>query len=120
MNSIQIGSAASAPCSWLPSDFLLVEPDPDADGDVRIEADEPGVGVVVDRAGLAGERPLRWPCSPPAMRRAAHQHAAQQVRHHERGVGADDVARLGAVLLEQVAVAILHVDSTANGFIRTP
>ena len=34
--------------------------------------------------------------------------AAQQVRHHERRVGADHVARLGAVLLEQVAVAILH------------
>jgi hypothetical protein len=36
------------------------------------------------------------------------QHPAQQVRHHERRVGADDVARLRPVLLEQVAVTILH------------
>ena len=58
MNSIQIGSAASAPCLVGAERLLLVVADPDADGDVRIEADEPRVGVVVDRAGLAGERPL--------------------------------------------------------------
>ena len=66
MNSIQIGSAANAPCSAVPSDFLLVEADPDADRDVRIEADEPGVGVVVHRPGLAGQRPLGGAGSLPA------------------------------------------------------
>jgi hypothetical protein len=58
MNSIQIGSAATAPVSVRPSVFFSSRPVHDADGDIRIEADEPGVGVFVDRAGLAAERPV--------------------------------------------------------------
>ena len=72
-----------------------------------IEADEPGVAVVVGRAGLAADRPVE--------RRglrgsAALDDAAQQVGHHERRVGADRVLRLGAVLLEDVAFAVGHLE----------
>ena len=58
MMSIQIGSATSAPVAPGPSVLLLVVADPDADRDVGIEADEPRVGVVVGRAGLAADRPV--------------------------------------------------------------
>jgi hypothetical protein len=59
MKSIQIGRAALAPCSS-PAERLplVVEPDPDTNRDVGVEADEPCVGVVVDGAGLASQRPV--------------------------------------------------------------
>ena len=95
---------------------LLIEADPDADRDVRIEADEPGIGVVVGRAGLAADRPVQ-------RRRlgsgAALHHAAEQIGDDVGGVGADGVLRLGPILLEHVASPVgdlehrvrLHVDA---------
>ena len=96
--------------------LLLVVADPDADRDVRIEADEPRVGVVVHGAGLAGERPVE---RVRGRARAALHDAAQQVGHHEGGVGADRIARLRAAFLEQRALAVgdrrrqerLHADA---------
>ena len=75
--------------------LALVVAHPDADGDVGIEADEPRVAVVVGRPGLAAERPAQL-----ARRRAgaALHDAAQEVRHHERRVGADGILRLGPAL----------------------
>ena len=104
MKSIQIGSAATAPVSFVADRLLLVEAGPDADGDVGIEADEPGVGVVVDRAGLSGERPVeaRRPlravprCTTPRSRFVI----TNAVSARMTSIGSD------AVLLEQVAVAI--------------
>ena len=58
MKSIQIGSAAVRAGLAVAERLLLVVAHPHADGDVGVEADEPGVGVVVHRAGLAGERPV--------------------------------------------------------------
>lgn len=55
INAIQVGSAASAPVILLPIGLLHVAPDPDGAGDARVGADEPCVGVLVGRAGLAGE-----------------------------------------------------------------
>ena len=107
MNSIQIGRAASAPCSRLPSDFFSSNPIQTPTVMSGIEADEPRVGVVVHGAGLAGERPLCGEAGG-SLRRSADQNAPQQVRHHVRGVRPDDVHGLGAVLLEQVPAAVEH------------
>ena len=86
-----------------PDRLLLVVADPHPDRDVGIEPDEPRVGVVVGRAGLAADRPVERR----GLRRgAALDDAAQQVGHHEGRVGADRVLRLRAVLLEHVAFAV--------------
>ena len=58
MTSIQIGSAALGAALAVAERLLLVVADPHADRDVGIEADEPRVGEVVGRAGLAAERPV--------------------------------------------------------------
>ena len=101
MKSIQIGSAASAPVSAGPSGFLSSWPTHTPTVMFGVEADEPRVGVVVGRARLPAERPLE---RRRRRRRAALHDAAQQVRHHVRRVGADRLARLRPVLLEQVAL----------------
>jgi len=90
---------------WTPTSERspLVVADPDPDGQAGIEADEPGVAVVVGGAGLAAERP------PERQRRAGGpvlNDAPQQVRHHVRRVGPERVVRLRPVLLEHVAVAV--------------
>ena len=60
MISCQIGKAATAPVWFDANRLFLIEADPDAHGDVRIETNEPRVRVVVGRAGLAGERPVEY------------------------------------------------------------
>ena len=91
--------------------LLLIEADPDADRDVRIEADEPRVGVVVGRAGLAAERPVERGRLHAVPRRTT---PSQQVRHDERRVGADRVLRLRTVLFEHVAFAIRDLDDRSR------
>ena len=58
MNSIQMGSAAWAPLSFAPSVFLLVVTDPHSASHCRREPHKPGIGEIVGRAGLPGERIL--------------------------------------------------------------
>ena len=53
MNSIQIGSETRAPSSTLAECDLFVVSHPDAHDDLRVEPDEPGVGVLVQSWWLA-------------------------------------------------------------------
>ena len=64
---------------------LLVEPHPGPHGDVRVEADEPAVGVVIDRAGLAAQGPAKRAGADPG---AAVDHPAEDIQHHIGGIGA--------------------------------
>ena len=73
-----------------PERLLDVVAHPHADRDVRIEADEPRVGVVVDGAGLAGERPVERRAFAAVPRSTT---PSQQADHDERRVGADALAR---------------------------
>ena len=116
MKSIQIGSAACAPVSPLPSGFFSSYPTHTPTDDVGVEADEPRVGELVHRARLAGQRPLE---RLGGKRGAALHDALEQMRHQERGVGAQRLARLGAVLLEMVP-SRSETERTAKGVIRTP
>jgi len=81
----------------------LVVPHPDADRDIRIEADEPRVAVVVGRPGFSSKRPSEFGCRTggPAL-----HHAAQQVGHHERRVRPDGILGFRLALFEHVSVAV--------------
>ena len=57
MKSLKIGAARPPPVEPLPSALRLVVAHIEADDEVRRVADEPGVLLVVGRAGLAGDRP---------------------------------------------------------------
>ena len=85
--------------------FLLVVPHPHADRDVRIEPDEPGVGIFVDCAGLSGDRPVD---AGGGCGRSALHDPSQEICHHERRVGADHVGWLRAVVLELIAFTVAH------------
>ena len=97
--------------------LLLVVPEPHADRDVGIEADEPRVGVLVHRPRLARDRPVE---RGRGGRRASRRDALQQRRHHVGRVGADRVVRLGMVLLEHVALAIDHAQSPGRATCGCP
>ena len=109
MNSIHIGSAANDPCSAAPSDLRL------SSNPIHTPTVMSGSKPMNQASVLSSTVPVLPASGHSAASDAARaavprdEDAAQQVRHHERRVGADHVARLAAVFLEQVAVAILHV-----------
>ncbi len=97
---------------WL----LLIESHPHAQRDVRIEPDEPRVGVVVGRSGFPADRPVE---RRGLDGRAALDDAAEEAGHHEGGVRPDRVLGFRTVLLQQIAFSIgdledrvrLHADA---------
>ena len=70
----------------------LIEPDPDTGNEVRREADEPCVHVVVGRAGLA-RRGQREAGLPRPGRGAGVDDVGEHARHQERGGFADRAVR---------------------------
>ena len=103
MNSIQIGRAATAPVSLAPIGFFTSRP-------VHTPTVMSGSKPMNQASVLSSTVPV-LPASGhssdgAASRGAALDHALQQAGHHERGVGTNDVDRLGAPFLEQIPFAI--------------
>ena len=110
MKSIQIGSAANAPCSAPPSDLRLSS-NPSQTPTV-ISGSKPmnQASVLSSTVPVLPASGQDAPGSSPLAAGAARaEDAAQHVGHDEGGIGADHVVGFGAVFLEQVAVAILYV-----------
>ena len=119
MKSIQIGSAATAPVSLPPSDFFSSKP---TQTPTVMSGSKP-----MNQASVLSSTVPVLPASGQLSRHAggaragaALDDAAQQVGHHERRVGADDVDRLRRGSLRAGCPRDPCTLSTSNGFIRTP
>ncbi len=95
--------------------------DPDAGAQVRREADEPGVRILVGRPRLSGQRPGEDGRGPgrPAL---SLDDAAHQVGHHVGRLGRDDLLGFDPGLLEDVAVLVLdpgdEIGHEPDAFVR--
>ena len=95
----------------------VVEADPDADGELRHVADEPGVAVAVGGAGLAGHRAQEALGAHAGAGAAIHD--ALEHRGHEVGLRRIESVAAGAdVPLEHVSGGVLHSDHVAQ--LRAP
>src|SRR5438034_260062 len=89
--------------------LLDVVTDPNARHELRRIPDEPGVGVVVGRPGLAGRRDLCEPRFPDgAERRAAADHVLHHVHHEPRVLGIHHGLAADRGLPQDVALPVFH------------
>ena len=101
------GAAEDGPPSCHPShrDLLVGMPHPDRCCDVRSEADEPSILGVLGRAGLAACRHAVVEGSPSAS--TATHVALEGLGDHSGGLHGDGSAAVRAMLVDDVAVAVL-------------
>src|SRR2546422_6279253 len=101
-----------APCVVLEDALLDVVAHPDPGHELRRVPDEPGVGVVVGRAGLTGggQREARLPHG--AERRAAPDHVLHHVHHQPSVLGVHHRVAADRRLPQDVPLTVLDAEDT--------